>query len=1048
MKKKKRFTYAIPLVLLLCGIGASAYRNGEAVHNNTAADTVIPLAARSRKLVSANEFSYVQQQFPQPDHQYGSAPLWVWNTKVDHNIIDAMLQDFEDKGFGGVFVHPRPGLITAYLSDDWLENWRYAMQKAKQLDMDIWIYDENSYPSGFAGGHVPAEMPSSWNQGQMLHMTKVQQLPDTANKFFLQKDFNNSHYLFSKENYETSDWYGGYSYVDLMVKGVTEKFIELTMRGYEKSVGNEFGKTVKGIFSDEPNIEVQGGGNIRWTPDLFKAFKEKHGYALEDNLPCLYDEVGNWQDVRHDYYETLLQLFIDRWSKPFYHYTEQKGLEWTGHYWEHAWPNPNHGGDNMAMYAWHQRPGIDLLFNQFDENSPNAQFGNIRAVKELASVANQLGKKRTLCETYGGGGWELSFMDMKRLGDWEFVLGVNTLNQHLADMTIAGARKYDYPQSFSYHNPWWPHYGTLNRYFARLSMALSRGQQQNDILILEPTTSAWMYYSPTHSNPRFQEIGEQFQRFVTQLEKAQVEYDLGTENIIKDQGKVADKKFVVGQRAYSTVVIPPGMDNIDEASFALLKQYTAAGGKVLLFSKPAKVNGAASNDLTAWLQQPQLVFLPQLDQQVIDKYYANEACSFPQLDTTQGNLYHHRRVLEDGQLLFLSNASMETAAHGQVQLKGKYALLMDLTTGKTWDYPATAAGNNISLQYELPPAGSLLFFVSDKEVRTGEVYTPPAIGQPVTASATAIQRLQPNVLTIDFCDVQLGDSVYRDQHVYNAADRVFKYFGFRNGNPWNTSVQYKRNIVDRDTFNRATIATARYHFTMDKVVATKGLQAVVERPQIWKVKLNGQSLKPITGKWWLDKSFAVYDISQAAKPGENILEITAAPMNILAEVEPVYILGNFSLQAQAQGFSLQPASAPRLGSWKGQGMQLYGQEMAYRKTFQADKGQYQVQLHDWKGTVAAVKVNGREAGIIDIPPYTLDISPYVHAGNNTVEVIVTGSLKNTLGPHHNKPRPGLVSPWHWRNVKEHPAGDAYDVYDYGLLTDFSINRSTHSQTNH
>ena len=61
---------------------------------------------------------------------------------------------------------------------------------------------------------------------------------------------------------------------------------------------------------------------------------------------------------------------------------------------------------------------------------------------------------------------------MKRLGDWEYVLGINVMNQHLSFGTITGARKYDYPQSFSYHEPWWNHYGVLAAYFARLSLAL------------------------------------------------------------------------------------------------------------------------------------------------------------------------------------------------------------------------------------------------------------------------------------------------------------------------------------------------------------------------------------------------------------------------------------------------------------------------------------------------------------------------------------------------------------------------------------------------
>jgi len=1033
LSSDKPFKYSQLTLLIVALIGTSAYQ-----HIRTSKD----------------DLAYLQQQFPQPDAAYGSAPLWVWNTAVTHDIIDSMLLGFKDNGFGGVFVHPRPGLVTEYLGNAWFDNWQYALQKAKQLGLQIWIYDENSYPSGFAGGHVPEQMPSSWNQGQMLHLTKVSSLPDTAAQFYCvlkatgngfeditartneEKNKTGDYYLFSKENYGRSDWYGGYSYVDLMVKGVTEKFIEVTMKGYEKAVGNEFGKTLKGVFSDEPNIETQGPGNVRWTPALFDRFQQDHGYDLKTVLPSLFEEAGNWKKIRHDYYQTLLQLFIDGWSKPWNHYTEEKGLEWTGHYWEHAWPNPNHGGDNMAMYAWHQRPGIDLLFNQFDEKSPNAQFGNIRAVKELASVANQLGKKRTLCEIYGGGGWELTFMDMKRLGDWSFVLGVNTMNQHLADMTIAGARKYDYPQSFSYHNPWWPHYGPLNRYFARLSLALSRGQQQNDMLILEPTTSAWMYVSPTGNNPRFQSIAEQFQGFVTQLERLQLEYDLGSENIIKDHGKIAGAKFTIGERAYGTVIIPPGMESFDSTTFALLQSYTDGGGKVLMLETPQFVDGAASPALTTWLQRTKLqpVNIAQLLTAL-----PSPAVSFPQLDTAKAKLYHHRRVLDDGQLLFLSNASMTEQAIGEARLKGKESLLMDLSTGKVLDYPAVANGETITLHYNIPPAGSMLFFISDRSIHTGNLYKPMPAATPVNASATTMQRLQPNVLTIDFCDVQLGKEVYHDEHVYNAADKAFKYFGFTNGNPWNTSVQYKRNIIDRDTFNANSHLTARYHFTLGEHVNPQQLQAVVERPNTWKVKLNGQSLTPKQGQWWLDKTFAVYDIAAAVKPGQNTIEITAAPMSIFAEIEPVYILGDFSLRSEAKGWSLQAPAPLHFGSWKEQGLPLYGHEVAYRKTFSVnDHKGYCVKLDSWKGTVAAVKVNGKNAGIIDIPPYTLDISDQLKSGDNTVEVVVTGSLKNTLGPHHNSPVPGLVSPWHWRNVKNYPAGKAYDCYDYGLLSDFSI----------
>lgn len=1015
----------------------------------------------SRQPVPAeHSFAYLQQQFSSPEKQYGTAPLWVWNTKVTKPIIDSMMADFKSHGFGGVFVHPRPGLVTAYLSADWFDLWKHAVEKGKQLGLDVWIYDEDSYPSGFAGGHVPAAMPASYNQGQMLHLSKTSQLPDTAERIFIclkeekgkfenitgklaaEKGKTGNYYLLSKAYYGVSDWYGGYSYVDLMAPGVTEKFIEVTMRGYEKSVGKEFGKIVPGIFSDEPNIEVQGGGNIRWTPDLFSHFQQTWGYDLTPHLPELFEETGQWKQTRHHYYQTLLQLFIDRWSKPMHAYTEEKHLQWTGHYWEHGWPSPNCGPDNMAMYAWHQRPAIDMLFNQFNEQSPNAQFGNIRSVKELASVANQLGKKRTLCETYGGGGWELTLMDMKRLGDWEYALGINTLNQHLATMTLTGARKYDYPQSFSYQNPVWPYYTPQNRYFARLSLALSRGQQQNDVLILEPTSSAWMYFNYDKSNPRISEIGNTFQAFITRMEKAQVEYDLGSENIIRDHGSAAQNKFIVGQRGYHTVIIPPGMESLDSATFHLLQQFTAGGGKVLLFEKLQYIDGAPSTALNKWLQQSALPQLPSLDQQVIQQYLSSSAISFPVLDTTQGNLYHHRRVLDDGQLLFLSNASMEEHATGSVRIKGKDALLMDLPTGQILDYPETADNGYITVNYDLPPAGSMLLFAGDQPMNIKKSYTAPWTGQPVKASAVSIKRLSPNVLNMDFCDLTIGDSVYKDIHVLKAADITFKHFGFHNGNPWNTSVQFKQRTMERDTFSRTTKVSAAYHFNIADA-ATKNMQAVVERPEIWKVTLNGQPLSPLKGRWWLDKGFAVYDISRYAKRGENVLEITAAPMSVFAEIEPAYIIGDFNLIPADKGWNIGREAPLTLGSWRTLGMPLYGNSVAYTKHVLATgKNDYQVKLNDWKGTAAAVKVNGKDAGIIDIPPYTLNISPYMREGDNTVEVMISGSLKNTLGPHHNKPQPGLVSPWHFLNVKRHPAGNAYDTYDYGMINDFEIEQRT------
>ena len=106
---------------------------------------------------SAEDFESLSAQFAEPSREYGSAPLFVWNKIVTPERIDEAMTDLKAKGFGGVFVHPRPGMVTPYLDDNWFALFRHTVEKGRELDMNVWIYDENSYPSGFAGGKVPAQ---------------------------------------------------------------------------------------------------------------------------------------------------------------------------------------------------------------------------------------------------------------------------------------------------------------------------------------------------------------------------------------------------------------------------------------------------------------------------------------------------------------------------------------------------------------------------------------------------------------------------------------------------------------------------------------------------------------------------------------------------------------------------------------------------------------------------------------------------------------------------------------------------------------------------
>jgi hypothetical protein len=178
-----------------------------------------------------------------------------------------------------------------------------------------------------------------------------------------------------------------------------------------------------------------------------------------------------------------------------------------------------------------------------------------------------------------------------------------------------GDRKFDYPQSFGPYAPYWTQYRYQTDYFGRLSAALTSGKQKNRILILEPTTTAWMYFSPVKEkiNKRFNDINPAFRKMLSLLEQYQVEYDLGSEHIIRDYGKISGRRFYVNQCSYDIVIVPDVMDNLEESTYKLLEKYVSNGGKVIQLGEGVKFIAAEPSEklikLTSaksWVRYPLL----------------------------------------------------------------------------------------------------------------------------------------------------------------------------------------------------------------------------------------------------------------------------------------------------------------------------------------------------------------------------------------------------------------------------------------------------------
>ena len=266
--------------------------------------------------------------------------------------------------------------------------------------------------------------------------------------------------------------------------------------------------------------------------------------------------------------------------------------------------------------------------------------------------------------------------------------------------------------------------------------------------------------------------------------------------------KISSKTLGSRKRAFhrwtmppnSTIVLPPMVETLNKPTFKLLQQFIEQDGRIITFSAPTRIDGAVNDELPRLLTSATVTSLPKLSKDVIAQYFSSD--NF-RITFNSGNLYHHRRRFADGELVFSLTSSMDEVVDAPFRRRESHAGNGCLN-GEIYTYPSSKERDILSISFRIEPAGSLLLYCSDKNPKNYPERPGKVGSRLVTAtSRTTVSRLRDNALTIDFCDVTVKGETHKKQHFSRAADIAFKAHGFTNGNPWNTSVQYKRNILDR-----------------------------------------------------------------------------------------------------------------------------------------------------------------------------------------------------------------------------------------------------------
>ena len=92
--------------------------------------------------------------FTNPSSEYRGTPFWAWNCKPNEEILGEQIEYLKEMGFGGFHIHSRTGMAVPYLGEEFMKLVKFCTDKAKDENMLAYLYDEDRWPSGAAGGLV------------------------------------------------------------------------------------------------------------------------------------------------------------------------------------------------------------------------------------------------------------------------------------------------------------------------------------------------------------------------------------------------------------------------------------------------------------------------------------------------------------------------------------------------------------------------------------------------------------------------------------------------------------------------------------------------------------------------------------------------------------------------------------------------------------------------------------------------------------------------------------------------------------------------------
>jgi hypothetical protein len=491
------------------------------------------------------------------------------------------LQSYLDRGLGGVVCNVA---FESYMrSEESFAALLRTVSGCQKLGMVVWLYDEEGYPSGAAGGLVLKEDPE-------FEATELAFDAARDDPFIIRPAYEHTH--------ASNNYYAARRYVNLLDDRAIRSFIAHTHDVYWQRLKPYFGTTIQATFTDEPSLIAVCLGQIPepvrkkvpvvdpidpsvrplpavpWGYDLPKQYRKRYGEDLMAQRRSLFaGESAEDRKVRRQFWGLVADLVAERYFAAIQKWCSRHGIASSGHcLWEEAlMHHPALEGNGLKALGFMDIPGLDVL-----SSDPEAVIhGGWMTAALPASAALLNGRRRVMTEVSDfsqkmSGQGPVGLAEMQATAAWQAAWGVTdfTLYYSLADRSAEQYRAYC-------------------NYVGRLNAILKPARLAPQVLLYYPVYDLWAEYLPVaeplrleSQSPRAQRIVRSFMQLGQMLQRSQIPFALIDHEYLAKARAQSEGTLAIKNQRLKALIVPEGVELPPEAA-RVVERFRKKGGMVI-----------------------------------------------------------------------------------------------------------------------------------------------------------------------------------------------------------------------------------------------------------------------------------------------------------------------------------------------------------------------------------------------------------------------------------------------------------------------------------